>query len=58
MQFIARRQVARGVLVVVLLAAAFFAYGEDYLERDAFLELAFGQAQPEMQTLWVTEEFA
>jgi len=55
-QFIARRQVARGVLVVVLLAAAFFAYGEDYLERDAFLELAFGQAQPEMQTLWVTED--
>ena len=56
MQFIACRQVARGVLVVVLLAAAFFVYGEDYLERDAFLDLAFDQAQPEMQTLWVTED--
>lgn len=56
MQFIARGQLARGVLVVALLAAASFAYGEDYLDRDAFLHLAFGQAQPEMQTLWVTED--
>jgi FMN-binding domain len=38
------------------MTAAFSVYGEDYLTRDQFLKLAFGDTPPELQTLWFTEE--
>jgi hypothetical protein len=46
----------RGVVAVILWMAAFSACGEEYLGRDDFLALAFGDQQPEMQTLWITEQ--
>jgi hypothetical protein len=36
--------------------AAFFAYGNEYMGRDAFLELAFPGSAPELQTLWITSD--
>lgn len=36
--------------------AAFFAHGEDYLSRDAFLSLAFGVSVPPISSLWLTEQ--
>jgi hypothetical protein len=50
------RRLCRPAMAVIFLMAAFSAFGEEYLGRDEFLGLAFGDAQPEMQTLWVTEE--
>lgn len=44
------------VLAAILWMVAFSASGEDYLGRDEFLGLAFGDSQPEMHTLWLTEE--
>jgi hypothetical protein len=35
---------------------ACFAFGEEYLGRDAFLALAFADATPALHTLWLTEE--
>lgn len=57
MKFFYRPQgLARLLLAAVLGLAALFAYGEDYLGRDEFLELAFPDSQPQMRTLWVTDE--
>lgn len=50
------RRLCRGGLAAFLLMAALSAFGEEYLGRDEFLGLAFGNTQPEMHTLWVTEE--
>lgn len=50
------RRLGRGLMVVILWMAAFSAAGEEYLGRDEFLDLACGDSQPEMHTLWVTEE--
>jgi uncharacterized protein with FMN-binding domain len=46
----------RALLAALILMAAFSAFGEEYLSRDAFLGLAFGDKQPKMQTLWLTDE--
>jgi len=43
-------------LAAILLMAAFSAVGEEYLGREAFLSQAFGDQQPGMHTLWLTEE--
>lgn len=43
-------------LAAIMLMAAFSVVGEEYLGRDDFLNLAFGDDQAEMQTLWFTEE--
>jgi hypothetical protein len=44
-----------GLAAVVVLAAS-SAYSQEYLTRDAFLGLAFGSQQPELHTLWLTEQ--
>lgn len=44
------------VLVALALMAAFPALGEEYLNREQFLGLAFGDKEPQMQTLWLTDE--
>ena len=46
----------RTTVAAILLMAAFAVVGEEYLSRDAFLSLAFAQQQPELKTLWITEE--
>lgn len=46
----------RTALAAIVMMAAFSASGEEYLGRDEFLGLAFGGKQPEMQTLWLTDE--
>lgn len=46
----------RAILAAGLLLAAFSVEAEEYLGRDEFLHLAFGDAAPEMRTLWLTEE--
>jgi hypothetical protein len=43
-------------LAAIILMAAFSVVGEEYLARDEFLSLAFGDSQAEMETLWLTEE--
>ena len=43
-------------LAAILVMAAFSAVGEEYLGRDVFLSQAFGDEQPGMHTLWLTEE--
>ncbi len=43
-------------LAVTLVVTAFSVVAEDYLSRDDFLQLAFGDGQPEMHTLWLTQE--
>ncbi len=43
-------------LAAVILAAALPVAAEQYLARDEFLVLAFPGGQPELQTLWLTEE--
>lgn len=48
------RPSGRITLAAVLMMAAFSVSGEDYLSRDEFLGMAFGQSEPEMQTLWLT----
>ena len=50
------RRLGRCVLAAIFWMAAFSACGEEYLGRDAFLQLAFDGVQPEMHTLWVTDE--
>ena len=53
---LAGRYRPRGRIAVaaIFLMAAFSVSGEEYLSRDEFLGLAFGQSAPEMQTLWLT----
>jgi hypothetical protein len=46
----------RVALAASLLLAAFSVSGEEYLGRDDFLRMAFGDTPPEMHTLWLTEE--
>jgi FMN-binding domain len=50
------RRCCRIGLAAILLMAAFCAFGEEYLGRDAFLGLAFAEQQPQMHTLWLTHE--
>lgn len=51
-----RQRLRRSGLAALLMLAAFSVFAEEYLGRDEFLTLAFGDRQPEMHTLWVTEE--
>jgi len=46
----------RAALAATCLLAAFSVVGEEYLGRDEFLLMAFGDTPPEMDTLWLTEE--
>ncbi len=46
----------RAALAAGLVLAAFSVVGEEYLGRDEFLTMAFGDTAPEMHTLWLTEE--
>jgi hypothetical protein len=46
----------RTIVAAILVMAAFVVSAEEYLSRDAFLGLAFAEQQPEMKTLWITEE--
>jgi hypothetical protein len=46
----------RTVLAASVMLVACFAFGEEYLGRDAFLQLAFTDSEPTMHTLWLTEE--
>ena len=50
------RRLNRIALAALVMTAAFSVYGEDYLTRDAFLKLAFGDTTPAMHTLWLTED--
>ena len=46
----------RNILAAIMLMAAFSVVAEEYLGRDEFLHLAFGDSESEMQTLWLTDE--
>lgn len=46
----------RTTVAAILVMAAFAVSGEEYLTRDAFLDLAFTEQQPELKTLWITDE--
>ena len=46
----------RGVSAAILLLAAFSVAGEEYLGRDDFLGMVFGDTPPAVQTLWLTDE--
>ena len=46
----------RGAMAAILLMVAVSVFGEEYLGREEFLGIAFGAEQPEMQSLWLTEE--
>jgi hypothetical protein len=46
----------RLALAAIFLIAAFPVFAEEYLSRDAFLQLAFTDSDPKLQTLWLTEE--
>jgi len=50
------RHYCRIGVAAILLTAACSAVGEEYLGREAFLSQAFGDQQPGMHTLWLTEE--
>ena len=50
------RRLWRTGLAAIALMGAVSAFGEDYLSRDEFLRIACGDTQPEMRTLWLTEE--
>tara|TARA_R110001592_G_scaffold126337_1_gene337596 strand:+ start:31063 stop:31572 length:510 start_codon:yes stop_codon:yes gene_type:complete len=43
-------------LAAIVLMAAFSVAAEEYLARDEFLVLAFGDSEPQMHTLWLTED--
>jgi len=49
------RFVQNGLLAAILWMAAFFAYGAEYLSRDEFLAIAFGDEPATLQTLWLTQ---
>lgn len=51
-----RKRLCRYAMAAILSMAAFFAHGEEYLDRASFLALAFGDAEPAMHTFWLTEE--
>ena len=53
---ITQQRLIRLTLAAIIMMAASFTFGEEYLGRDEFLGLAFGDREPEMQTLWITEE--
>jgi hypothetical protein len=40
----------------ILMMAAVVAIGEEYLGRDEFLGIAFGGEQPQMHSMWLTED--
>jgi len=46
----------RGALAAIVMIAAFPVFAEEYLSRDAFLQLAFTNTEPKLQTLWLTDE--
>ena len=46
----------RVAMAAIFLMAAFPVSGEEYLDRDDFLSLAFGENTPAMHTLWMTDE--
>lgn len=50
------RRLCRIPLAAVLMTAAFCVSGDDYLTREEFLALAFGDTTPEMHTVWLTDE--
>lgn len=52
----ARKRIVQCGLAAILSMAAVFAYSDEYMDRDGFLALAFGDTAPKMQTLWLTEE--
>ncbi|MBP6683464.1 MAG: FMN-binding protein [Halioglobus sp.] len=43
-------------LAAILWMAAFAVVAEEYLGRDDFLGLVFGESQPQQHTLWLTKE--
>ncbi len=43
-------------LAAIVLMAAFSVAAEEYLSRDQFLHLAFGDSEPQLHTLWLTED--
>ncbi len=49
-------RLCRAGMAAIVMMAASSAFGEEYLERDAFLRLAFGDTPPQMHTLWLTDE--
>jgi hypothetical protein len=51
----ARRYLRTG-LATILMMVAFSAVGEDYMGRDEFLVMAFGDSESQMETLWLTKE--
>jgi hypothetical protein len=50
------RRWCRIALAALVTMAAFSVYGEDYLTREEFLALSFGDTPPQMHTLWLTDE--
>jgi hypothetical protein len=50
------RRFYSSLLAAILLMVAFFACADEYLGRDEFLDMAFGDNTPQMHTLWLTEE--
>ena len=50
------KRLGRVTLAALVLMAASFVFAEEYLGRDDFLDLAFGDKVPEMHTLWITED--
>lgn len=50
------RALLRTTTAAIALMAACSVVGEEYLGRDEFLGMAFGDSQPQMQTLWLTQE--
>ncbi len=50
------RALLRTATASFLLLAAVAVVGEEYLGRDEFLGMVFGDSQPQMHTLWLTEE--
>ena len=50
------RSRGRITLAAIFLMVAVSVSGEEYLSRDDFLGIAFGQAEPEMDTLWLTSD--
>ncbi len=51
-----RRGLFPSVLAIGISMVAFCAYGEDYMSRDEFLQVAFPDAEPTMEMLWLTKE--
>lgn len=43
-----------GLMAAIILMAAFSVSAEQYVERDEFLELAFGGEPSSMETLWIS----